>query len=102
MGEVSWFLGCKYEWENLPDYGHLTISITQTAKVEDLIESHGMEECNPVASPYCSGFIMDGILDDGIPGEEKVVLVKKNQSQVGGLWVPTIPVMDTTIWQNMY
>jgi hypothetical protein len=40
MGEVSWFLGCKYEWENLPD-GRLTISVTQTAKTEDLIEDHG-------------------------------------------------------------
>jgi hypothetical protein len=40
MGEVSWFLGCKYEWEEeLPD-GRLTVSITQTAKTEDLIETH--------------------------------------------------------------
>jgi hypothetical protein len=41
MGEVSWFLGCKYEWETLPD-GRLTVSITQTAKTEDTIEDHGM------------------------------------------------------------
>jgi hypothetical protein len=54
MGEVSWFLGRKYEWETLPD-GHLTVSITQTAKAEDWIETHGMEECNSVALPYQSG-----------------------------------------------
>jgi hypothetical protein len=53
MGEVSWFLGCKYEWEFLSD-GRLTVSITQTAKSEDLIATHGMEECNPVSSPYRS------------------------------------------------
>jgi hypothetical protein len=58
MGEVSWFLGSKYEWENLPD-GRLTLSITQTAKAEELIETHRMSECNPVASPYRSGFVID-------------------------------------------
>jgi hypothetical protein len=29
MGEVSWFLGSKHKWENLPN-GWLTMSITQT------------------------------------------------------------------------
>jgi hypothetical protein len=53
MGEVSWFLGSKYEWENLPD-GRLTVSITQTAKVEEIIDNHGMSECNPVSTPYRS------------------------------------------------
>ncbi len=54
MGEESWFFGCKYEWETLPG-GRLTVSITQTAKSEELIDNHGMAECNPVASPYCPG-----------------------------------------------
>jgi hypothetical protein len=84
MGEVSWFLGCKYEWENLPD-GRLIISITQTAKAEDLLETHGMMDCNPVASPYKSGYTIDGIPNDGLPTEQKVPLVKKFQSLVGGL-----------------
>jgi hypothetical protein len=87
MGEVSWFLGCKYEWENLPD-GQLTVSITQTAKTEDLIEDHGMEQCNPVGSPYRSGHVIDNIPDDGIAPEAKPKLVKKYQSLVGGLlWI---------------
>jgi hypothetical protein len=84
MGEVSWFLGCKYEWENLPD-GRLTVSITQTAKAEDLIETHGLSECNPVRSPYQSGYTIDGVPKDGVPVERKIVLVKKYQSFVGGL-----------------
>lgn len=99
MGEVSWFLGSKYEWETLPD-GRLTVSITQTAKSEDLIESHGMEDCNPVASPYRSGFVIDRIPDDGIPVEEKTVLVKKYQSLVGGLlWLQrhTRPDISTAV-----
>jgi hypothetical protein len=75
MGEVSWFLGCKHERENLPD-GRLTVSITQTAKTEDLIEDHGMETCNPVGSPYKSGYIIDNIPDDGIAPDAKPKLVK--------------------------
>jgi hypothetical protein len=60
MGEVSWFLGCKYEWENMLD-GRLTVSVTQTAKSEELISDHGMSECNPVASPYRSGTVIDRV-----------------------------------------
>jgi hypothetical protein len=88
MGEVSWFLGCKYKWEYLPD-GRLTVSITQTAKTEDIIDDHGMTDCNPVGSPYQSGHTIDNsIPDDGTAVAEKPKLVKKFQSLVGGLlWV---------------
>jgi hypothetical protein len=58
MGEVSWFLGCKYEWENMDD-GRPTVSITQMAKAEEIVFDHGMAECNPVVSPYRSGTVID-------------------------------------------
>jgi hypothetical protein len=99
MGEVSWFLGCKYEWENLPD-GRLTCSITQTAKSENLIETHGMLDCNPVATPYRSGYTIDRIPDDGIDPDKKIPLVKKYQSLVGGLlWIQrqTRPDLSTVV-----
>jgi hypothetical protein len=99
MGEVSWFLGCKYEWETFPD-GRLTVSITQTAKAEDLLETHGMSNCNPVPSPYKSGYVIDRIPDDGIPLEQKSPLVKKYQSLVGGLlWLQrhTRPDISTAV-----
>jgi hypothetical protein len=99
MGEVSWFLGCKYEWENLPD-GRLTVSITQTAKSEELIENHGMTDCNPVSSPYRSGMVIDRLPQDGVPIEEKLPLVKKYQSLVGGLlWLQrhTRPDISTAV-----
>jgi hypothetical protein len=99
MGEVSWFLGCKYKWETLP-VGRLTVSITQTAKAEDLIETHGMQDCNPVSSPYKSGYVIDRIPDDGIPVEDKMVLVKKYQGLVGGLlWLQrhTRPDISTSV-----
>jgi hypothetical protein len=84
MGEVSWFLGSKYEWEDLPD-GRLTVSITQTAKAEELLENHGMEECNAVDSPYRSGFVINRNPVDGVPVKQKARLVKRYQSLVGGL-----------------
>jgi hypothetical protein len=49
------------------------------AKSEDLIETHGMEECNPVASPYKSGMVIDGLPYNGIPIENKMPLVKNTK-----------------------
>jgi hypothetical protein len=99
MGEVSWFLGSKYEWETLPD-GRLTVSITQTAKAEDIIDNHGMSDCNAIASPYRTGFPIDRIPHDGVPLEQKTALVKKFQSLVGGvLWLQrhTHPDLSTVV-----
>jgi hypothetical protein len=87
MGEVSWFLGCKYEWENLPN-GALTVSITQTAKAEEIIQDHGMEDCNPVKSPYRTGINIDRIPNDDPPNHPDSPFVKKYQSVVGCiLWL---------------
>ena len=84
MGEVSWFLGSKYEWENLPD-GRLSVSITQTARAEELLDDHGMTDCNPVASPYRSGHSIDSVVCDDTDPKDKPDLVLKFQSLVGGL-----------------
>jgi hypothetical protein len=84
MREVSWFLGCKYEWGNLPNC-QPTLSITQTSKAQELMKVHGMKECNPVAPPYHSGLVIDGILDDSIPLDDKLELVKNYQSLVRDL-----------------
>jgi hypothetical protein len=97
MGEVSWFLGYTYEWEVLPD-GHLTVSITQIAKAEDLINTHGMAECSPVASPYQSGLTIDRKEQDGIPVELKIPLGKNYQSLVGGLlWLQRQSRLDIAV-----
>jgi hypothetical protein len=44
-----------------------------------------MEDCNAVASPYCSGFVIDRIPDDGVRVEQKIRLTKRYQGLVGGL-----------------
>jgi hypothetical protein len=94
IGKVSWFLR-----SDLPD-GRLTVSITQTAKAEELLETHGKEDCNAVDSPYCSGFVFDRIPDNGIPVKGKAHLVKRCQSLVRGLlWLQrhTRPNISTPI-----
>jgi len=99
MGEASWFLGCKHEWENLPD-GRLAVSIAQTAKIEELVDARGVSNCNPVSSPCRSGHAIDRIPRDNVPVDEKIALVKKHQSLVGGLlWVQqhTRPELSTAV-----
>ena len=84
MGAVSWFLGSKYEWSYLTD-GRLSVSITQTAKTEALLEAHGMADCNPAPTPYKSGIHVDRLPQDGLSAEQKPLLVRQYTSLIGGL-----------------
>jgi hypothetical protein len=89
MGEVGWFLGKAYEWEHLDD-GRLCVTITQTAKIEAMLEDLQMTDCNPVKSPYRSGMVIDSIPCDGASPESKMDIVKPYQRVVGGLnWLAT-------------
>jgi hypothetical protein len=89
MGEVGWFLGKAYEWEILED-DRLCVTITQTAKIEAMLEDLDMSDCNPVKSPYRSGLTIDSIPHDGLPPESKMDIVKPYQRAVGGLnWLAT-------------
>jgi hypothetical protein len=59
-----------------------------------------MSNCNPASSPYHSGHVIDHIPSDGAPVDEKIALVKKYQSLVGGLlWVQrhTRPEISTAV-----
>ena len=87
MGPVCWFLGSKYEWERTED-GRLTVSITQTAKIEEMQEKFGMMNCNAVDTPYRSGLTVDRIETDNLHPDQKVDLVRQYRSLIGGLlWV---------------
>ena len=99
MGEVSWFLGSKYEWE-YTETGKLTVSITQTAKAKVLIEAHGMGECNIANSPYKAGINIDGIPHQTMDPQERTELKTKFQSLIGGLlWLQqqTRPDISTVV-----
>lgn len=84
MGMVTWFLGCLYTWTTLPD-GRLSCHISQTAKIEAMLEEAGLSDSNPAPSPYRSGMAIDRIEPDGIDPSNKIPLVKQFQRMVGGL-----------------
>jgi hypothetical protein len=97
MGEVGWFLGKGYEWEHLPD-GRLCVTITQTAKIEAMLEDLHMSDCNPVKSPYRLGLVIDSIPHDGAPPESKLDIVKPYQRAIGGLnWLATSTRPDLSV-----
>jgi hypothetical protein len=84
MGDVSWFLGSSYVWQRTP-YGRLVVSITQTAKIEALLDKYDLADCNAVTSPYRSGLVIDRIVHDLRPVESKQPLVKAYQRLVGAM-----------------
>jgi hypothetical protein len=84
MGPVNWYLGCRYEWSSDPTQP-LSVSITQTAHIESLLDQFGMQDCNAVGSPFRSGLVIDRLEHDGLPTESKKCLVKDYQKLVGGL-----------------
>lgn len=75
MGEVSSYLG--FEIERQEDDG---ISLRQSRHVESLLRVSGMENCNPVRTPFLTG-ISDSEKDAHLDEEERRIY----QSVVGSL-----------------
>jgi hypothetical protein len=89
MGKVGWFLGKLYEWERLPD-NCLCVTITQTTKIEAMLDDIHMTDCNPVKSLYWPGLVIDSIPHNGADPKSKQDIVKPYQPTVGGLnWLAT-------------
>jgi hypothetical protein len=84
MGDVAWFLGCSYVWQCTED-NKLTVSITQTAKIESMLDEFDMSDCNATNSPYCSGMVIDRISKDLLQPDDKPHIVKPYQQLVGRL-----------------
>jgi hypothetical protein len=61
------------------------VSITQTAKIESLLEEHNMDDFNIVPTPNRTGIVVDHLPHDGITPNNKLHLVKLYQHLVGGL-----------------
>jgi hypothetical protein len=51
MGDVASFLVKSYDWQRTDD-DQLTVLITQTAKIESMLEDFDLVDCNAVRSPY--------------------------------------------------
>lgn len=81
MGEVDWFLGKRYKWEQKD--GKVYCHVSQEAFVEALVEKHGMSECKLARTPYRLGCVVDCIPDDGVPLDKKAPLIKAYQSIIG-------------------
>ena len=85
MGDVSWFLGQRYEWHTNID-GHVSCHISQQAFVDQMLEKHNMRDCHISRSPYRLGLKIDRIEHDNIPVTDKEQLVQTYQSIIGGLY----------------
>ena len=90
MGAVSWYLGVYYEWSRTND-DRLTVHLSQEAMVNKLLAKEQLEDCtDSKSSPYRSGLPIDRIPHDGIPPENKLSMVRRYQSVMGGLvWLST-------------
>jgi hypothetical protein len=99
MGEVAWFLGKCYDWQK-DENDYLTVSITQTAKIESMLNKYNLTDCNAVRSPYKSGLPIDSIARDNILPDNKPEVVKPYQRLVGGLnWlaISTRPKISVSV-----
>jgi hypothetical protein len=65
MGEVAWVLGKCYDWQK-DENENVTISITQTAKKESMLDKNGLTDCNAVRSQYSSGLSIGLIARDNV------------------------------------
>ena len=84
MGDVSWFLGQRYDWHTDAS-GNVSCHVSQQACIDDMLNRHGMEECTPSRTPYRSGIRIDRIEHDGIEPSKKAALVTAFQSILGSL-----------------
>jgi hypothetical protein len=81
MGTVSWFLGIFFDWKVTSSY--VSVHLSQEGFVSELLERHGLTDCNPSPSPYRSGFVIDRIPEDDEPPSAEAIT--QYQSLIGGL-----------------
>lgn len=84
MGDVSLFLGQRYDWHTDID-GTVSCHISQQAFIEGMLDKFNMKQCKKARSPYCSGLIIDRIERDNIDPTQKPKLVHDFQLIIGCL-----------------
>lgn len=70
VGDVSWFLGQRYNWHINVD-GTVSYHILQQAFIEGLLEKFNMDQCKKARSPYQSGLKIDLIEHDSVNLNQK-------------------------------
>jgi hypothetical protein len=87
MGVATHFLGLHLQWNDQPD-NNLSVHLSQTAYIDDLLHKHGLHEANPVLTPYRSGTHIDTAV-----GESSDDITHQYLSIVGSLgWLVNIVV----------
>ena len=61
MGQVTHFLGIKFNWQPQPD-NHMYVYLTHETFTDNLIESSGLTDATPVSTPFSSGYDVDAIV----------------------------------------
>ena len=82
MGDVSWFLGQRYEWHN-DEHGKVTCHISQQAMIEGMLKKHKFPDIARSRSPYRFGLKIDKIEHDVKDPSTKEKLVRTFQSIMG-------------------
>ena len=96
MGPVTYFLGCRYQWNRTPT-GGLSLHVSQPGFTEQLLQKFNMADCNPATSPYRSGIPIDRI-DIATTTPENNPLVTTYRSLMGGLtWLAISTLPDIAV-----
>ena len=98
MGKLSHFLGIKFYWHQ-QEYNHITAYITQEVFANHLVESNGLDDANPVETPYILGHTIDSIPHHSISPQEQQKNTNQMQTIVRSLlWLSggTRPDFSTT------
>ena len=51
LGDASWFLGQRYDWQTDPN-GNVSCHVSQQAFVKQMLEQFKLEHCKTVQTPY--------------------------------------------------
>ena len=51
MGDVSWFLGQRYDWHTDAN-GRISCHVSQQAMVEGMLQKFNLQQIKPANTPY--------------------------------------------------
>jgi hypothetical protein len=98
MGDVNYFLGCRYDWIDEAD-GSLSVHISQEGFVDALLERYDMSDCRPASTPYRSGLPIDRVpRDANLTPHQREELRTQMQSILGSTtWLYTSTRPDLNV-----
>ena len=85
MGQVSHFLGIRFQWEQTKT--SLRVHMSQQAFSENLIHQAGLSDISAKinVAPYRSGYPIDAVHDKKVTPQQKIQLEQELRSYVGSL-----------------